>query len=1240
MKNKFIKIKRNFSRSSNIKIDFSDQTSIKNIILSDKLQRAFVDVTTPMSDDSSNQRVHVFAGTPGTGKSTFALFTAHSLTANSKTKIAAVVKQQRRLASSYFWQNWSAVRRVSYLPVFLNGDEGEIEDAFYTALNDAFAVQGWQKDFERLSAHSSIQAVEIINGWQKNYPSKYEELQGFIASQPNSSYQKFIRALRQNRRHAQKTFVEAYRQITGGASIGSYRHGQVVTLYRNAAQFLQDTKGLDGIFIIYDEFGKYLERGVRQPHNFDLHFLQDMAELCNRSEALHIHMLLIAHLPVSQYTTQLPRIIQQEWKKVEGRFQQSSFNSGYESSYTLVAAVFDSDIKQHHNKLWKKLHHLTSKWRAYNKASTNLAAACACTVEKISNCYPLHPSVFALLPLLSERVAQHERTMFSFLTRNEEFSLPRFIEKTVCSENRLHFMRPYDLYCYFRPLIAGDVGIGGASKIAIIVDGALNSLDSEQTCAQDIVALLGIAAVINNRSLLTLNAPSLTALLWGLHDSQDIDDALKFLQKNKFIAFDKIKTEFNLFDGSSVDLQEELNKVRQKSLTTDGYNKILKDNCHVNFVVPKEYNFNNGITRFFREQLLSLEELAAGKYHVDYSKEDGRVFYIIPFNNAEVQRIKDYCQRASLASALFVTSDKPIEITSELLELQAIAQLYSRKELLSAGGVVRKELDHYRDNARALVSKALQRIRSNLYMCASIFYRGKCLGAGVKTIARLAQLASQVCANEYCNYPRFNNEMINRHRPSNPIIQGRTRFIEACRNNFAVKRFGIEGGGPEFAMYQALMCANLFVRKGKNRVPTFNEGSALLPLFKDFCSYLQKSEQSPVGMDELIAHWQRPPFGVRLALVPIYLNLFTNMMPSPISFFYEGLYVGKVDTDMFETSIKQPKKYSLRMVTIDAKKRSYLHELVNKFAECLPDAAPVHKSTLDFIGVAKIITRFYTLIPNYTRRHPALTTREKQLITALEGFRQPESFILFGLPELYTKKPFVQLTLREQSSFLQTLKHDIESLFKHYVDLIKRLAQQQKLALQKLQNSSGTVVFSKVARGAPLAVYWLRVMNNFPAEVLLFPFSAVTTRFVNRVTQMGSNASNQMVVENIADALTGANPKNWSEKGEALFNFNLQRTITEIEEVHYLKAHNNTNMVRISSLQTTNNNPVVREIICTKLDHGKHKQLLERLCQHLSHLSNEEKNSILLTMLEHLNTKQPLSSSKITGEASIGAAWG
>ncbi len=71
-----------------------------------------------------------------------------------------------------------------------------------------------------------------------------------------------------------------------------------------------------------------------------------------------------------------------------------------------------------------------------------------------------------------------------------------------------------------------------------------------------------------------------------------------------------------------------------------------------------------------------------------------------------------------------------------------------------------------------------------------------------------------------------------------------------------------------------------------------------------------------------------------------------------------------------------------------------------------------------------------------------------------------------------------------------------------------------------------------------------------------------------------------------------------------------------------MKTHNNANLVRISSLYRANSEPVVREIVRAELQQDKHKLLLERLCRDLSHLPNEEKNSILLAMLERINNKE------------------
>ncbi|WP_205626916.1 hypothetical protein, partial [Pseudoponticoccus marisrubri] len=44
-------------------------------------------------------------------------------------------------------------------------------------------------------------------------------------------------------------------------------------------------------------------------------------------------------------------------------------------------------------------------------------------IELFRGCYPLHPVSAILLPLLCQKVAQNERTLFSYLGSHEEFGL-------------------------------------------------------------------------------------------------------------------------------------------------------------------------------------------------------------------------------------------------------------------------------------------------------------------------------------------------------------------------------------------------------------------------------------------------------------------------------------------------------------------------------------------------------------------------------------------------------------------------------------------------------------------------------------------------------------------------------------------------------------------------------------------------------------------------------------------------
>ena len=927
-----IKTKGNFARSTNVKIDFDDDQLLDNIILSNKFQQRFIDVVSPLSDDNSNQRVHVIAGTPGTGKSTFAVFLAKAISINNKRIASSSIKKQD--VSKEFMELYK--NNNCYLPVLISGNEGKIEDAFYFALKEAFFCYGLQKEFELLSIECSVQALGIIAGWQRNYPDKYQELATLVEKE-HGTINKFIDSLQKNSHRAQKVFPQLYRQITGGATISSSHHGQVIQLYKRATAFLQDKMRQSGIFIIYDEFGKYLEHGARHPHNFDLHFLQELAETCNKGGLRHTHLLLITHLPISQYATQLSSTVRQQWQKIEGRFQQLSFNSVNESNYTVISSVFESNASQRHH----KLRAIVGKWQ---KQNDNLGSLSKCNATILVNCYPLHPLVVGLLPLLTEKVAQNERTMFSFLTRNEEFSLARYLEKTKLVTNKLQWMPLIDFFYYFHPLI----GSSSNGKQKALIDKVLADIADQSACAKDLVVILVMATIINHRNFLKINKHSASSLMYGMYSLDEITEALDHLQKNRLIVFDKVGQFFSLHAGSTIDIETEISKTRQRALTSERYTQILRNNFPLSFVIPKKYNFCNGITRFYREQLVSIEELASGKCQINYDKEDGVIFYLVPFNRADICRIEEVLRQTFLPSALFITTNEPLDITRELLELQAIAQLYSRKDLLSEMTIAKKEIDHYQQTSCQLVKRSLVKLRSQSQMDASVYYLGKKLK--VTGLSRLSQLVSKVCAREYSNYPIFYNEMVNRHKASVPTIQGRGRFIEAFQGFLlrTDKDFTVEGGGPDFAIYTALLRDNTLIKKASGQL-TLTPESALAPLFEDFCSLLKNSQQTAVSINELIIRWQKPPFGVRLPLVPIYLSIFVKLTPSAVSFFYDGIYLNKIDTELFEGLIRHPKKYSIRMVVVDSTKRDYLKNKIPQIEYVFCDTGAELVETYEYL---------------------------------------------------------------------------------------------------------------------------------------------------------------------------------------------------------------------------------------------------------------------------------------------------
>ena len=208
----------------------------------------------------------------------------------------------------------------------------------------------------------------------------------------------------------------------------------IVELYENVAIAIKQ-KGYSGLFVVYDEFSKYLEASITAASVSDVKMLQDFAEKCNRSGKIQLHLLLISHKEISNYIDKLPQQKVDGWRGVSERFTHIHLNNNFSQTYEIISSVIQKDSRKWSVFCDKHQKDFSSLMARYEKHTLFTDAAGEMTTA-IYGCYPLHPVSTFILPRLSEKVAQNERTLFTFLSADGASTLSAFVRSAT--DNRFN----------------------------------------------------------------------------------------------------------------------------------------------------------------------------------------------------------------------------------------------------------------------------------------------------------------------------------------------------------------------------------------------------------------------------------------------------------------------------------------------------------------------------------------------------------------------------------------------------------------------------------------------------------------------------------------------------------------------------------------------------------------------------------------------------------------------------------
>ena len=421
--NSVVKILETSANSINIRNDYTNIEKINFYYPNYKTLKLMSKILTLIS--SKQKGAFLLEGAYGTGKSFFTAILLNILSGNySKKNYYNFLMKSNKIYNienelKYF-------ENKKYFVVFINDLVGEytkdLSLAIYQSAKRENIVLNLSSDFEVIK--------ERIEFWKNNYKNTYE----LFIKKVNDiiGEERFFSLLDEKDEKSLIIFKDIYSDIFSGEkfiSLEKIRHLDELLL--EVEKQVIDL-GYDGVIYTFDEFGRYLESNIEK---IDVKEIQDMAEYCNANNSSNF--LIITHKDIFYYGKK-KRVKENydEWSKVSGRFFKEVFL--YEKFNTLE--ILQNILQKDNFDEYKKLHHVEFELKENLMKEIGIDDIS----KKVDLYYPLDYFTALILPNFSQKFAQNERTLFSFICSEEANSL-----KSILKEDKTLFIGLDKIYDYF-----------------------------------------------------------------------------------------------------------------------------------------------------------------------------------------------------------------------------------------------------------------------------------------------------------------------------------------------------------------------------------------------------------------------------------------------------------------------------------------------------------------------------------------------------------------------------------------------------------------------------------------------------------------------------------------------------------------------------------------------------------------------------------------------------------------------
>jgi len=1061
-----IKVNSNYTRSINIERDFGSKDAVLSYVPTTRAVQTLDRICATLHNESTS-RAWALVGPYGSGKSAFGLFLSYLLKSTcwepANEAMSHLAKYAPQISKKI---NNVLGKSVGYLSIVITGSPEPLTYRLAVAMLDS---------------------AETFRGEQRGRAP---------------------------------TFMIELRE-----SIDSERSIHVTDILKWVSElqsYVLKNNG-KGILIIVDELGKFLEYEARHRELTDMYLLQALAEKASAANEAHLLLVVLMHQAFDQYFTNLGEHLKNEWKKVQGRFESIPY---LESSEQMIRVINSALVQNLPKSLSSAVKASVVHDLKLLESSKSLTAGLANAEDIFVGCYPIHPLSLLILPALCQKVAQNERTLFSYLGSHEPHGFQDSVNRIETSEAKLGWIYPHEIYEYFILNQPGLVSDQLTHRRWAEVITAVERLGDASEQTVQLLKTIGLLNIIGSQGGLKASEDVLRLVC----DSKNsYECSIKELLDRSIITYRKFNAEYRVWQGSDFDLfsavleqKEQIGKVDLAS-TLNSANVIPP-------LVARRHAIETGNLRYFRVLFLDSPNLLN-----DHLPVEPTILLLLSETPESESEFEDACNTAlekmpNVVACIVKNASSIREVVTDVIAHQRIPRIYPQ---ISNDPVSTRELKDrlklVQEREGAFISQILEEPHSHSWI-----WLGK--SVQVRHKRKLQTVLSDALKHTFSRSPYINNELINRDKPSPSVNAARKKLLSAMLLQQGNEDIGFEKAPPEKTIYRSLFKSTGIHRLENDKwkfMPPGKSADRLFHVWEAIDEFVQDQSTS-VRLDEILGALAKPPYGLKAGVSNILVFAYWLSKQDELALYEDGHFCPFLTQEVLDRLIKTPSSFSLQKFG-NEKLQSDIYKLYYE-ASVLDKA----HERVSLIESARALSKFMLGLPEYSKATKNISAEAQAVREKFFSSKSPVQLMFYQIPESLGFNPLIGKDLAGYEGFDKSLKGVLVELRMAYHRLLTNFEQQLKAAF-RINSKEPLNRLREVLCGryAGLHEYTIDVQG--------------TKAFIGRLTDSYGEEGPWLL--NLAGFLARKPPEKWTDDEALAVGFRLNELAEKVRELDILRVH-------------------------------------------------------------------------------------